>query len=100
MVVLDKAWLGSNFEFGRLTVSALSWLPTLTINRAGKNRRTATFEICLEASALMSWNCEEITPTKMVKRTATDACRAPKKGISNSWVASPIVMKERQSKGV
>jgi hypothetical protein len=39
----------------------------------------------------MSWNCEAMTPTRMVKRTATEACNAPKKGISSSWVAWPIV---------
>jgi hypothetical protein len=39
----------------------------------------------------MSWNCEAITPTKMVRRTATEACSAPKKGISSSWVAWPML---------
>lgn len=69
------------------TVSECNWLPTLTINNAGKKSLTATLEISLEEAALMSWNCEAITPTAMVSSTAMDACRAPRKGISNSWVA-------------
>jgi hypothetical protein len=36
-----------------------------------------------------------MTPTKMVSKTATDACSAPRKGISNSWVAWPIVSELR-----
>jgi hypothetical protein len=63
----------------------------LTISNAGKNSRTATFEISFEESMPISWNCEAMTPTKMVKRTATEACNAPKKGISSSWVAWPMV---------
>jgi hypothetical protein len=66
------------------TVSECNWLPTLTINRAGRNNRTATFEISFEESTPINWNCEAMTPTKMVSKTAMDACSAPKKGISNS----------------
>jgi hypothetical protein len=36
-----------------------------------------------------------MTPTKMVSKTARDACSAPRKGISNSWVAWPIVSELR-----
>jgi hypothetical protein len=69
----------------------------LTISNAGRNNRTATFEISFEESTPISWNCEAITPTKMVSKTATDACRAPKKGISNSSVAWPMMYDERKA---
>lgn len=73
------------------TVSECNWLPTLTINKAGRNNRTATFEISFEESTPISWNWDAMTPTNIVSKTAMDACRAPRKGISNSWVAWPIV---------
>jgi hypothetical protein len=66
------------------TVSECNWLPTLTIKSAGRNSRTATFEISFEESTPTNWNCEAMTPTKMVSKTAMDAWSAPKKGMSNS----------------
>lgn len=63
----------------------------MTISNAGRNNRTATFEISFEESTPISWNCEAMTPTKMVSSTATDACKAPRKGISNSSVAWPMM---------
>jgi hypothetical protein len=68
----------------------------LTISNAGRNNRTATFEISFEESTPISWNCEAITPTKMVSKTAIDACKAPKKGISNSSVAWPMMYDGRK----
>jgi hypothetical protein len=79
------------------TVSECNWLPTLTISNAGRNNRTATLDISFEESTPISWNCEAMTPTKIVSRTATEACRAPKKGISSSSVAWPMMSDRRKS---
>jgi hypothetical protein len=49
------------------------------MSRAGKKSRTQVFEISRADGSLRRLHLEAIAPQLMVRRTARDACRAPRK---------------------
>lgn len=61
------------------------------MSRAGRNSLTQALEMSLADASDIKLNCAAITPAKMVRRTATDACNAPRKGMIKLCASSPIV---------